>query len=450
MLLRFAVTNHRSLRDRAELDFRKPSLETLRPREGETWADHVYTIAAIFGPNASGKSALIDALHYTFEAIRSSATSWQDRARMPRVPFALDDSSRKSVSTYELDFVLEGVRYEYGFEAGSEGIVREWLKDLPASRWRVLLLRDASSEEVRLLPSMRSLGGVTARELALSRAILLEHPQLGRIGRGMLDGFEITPLDEKHRERRLSAITESLASGSMNFDDIVTLMRIADIGVEDVNVREDALPPDALELMDEIRRLVAEQKPIKERARSKGLQIEFRLESSDAVVRNLEFTHRGTCKKAPRFSISSESDGTIAWLALIVPAVDVLRNGGIFCVDEIDASLHSHLVETIIGFFADPAVNRQAAQLVFTSHDTYLLSPLSEVELEPEQVWFTDKDNSGATELLCLGDFPRHKDANVAKRYLSGRYGAVPRTAPSAILRLLEPRVIQPEGEDAI
>lgn len=447
MLLRFEVTNHRSLRDRAELDLRKPSLDTLRPRDGDAWADHAYPIAAIFGANASGKSALIDALHYTFEAIRLSATRWQARDRTPRVPFALDDTSRKSVSTYILDFVLNDVRHEYGFAVGPDGIAREWLKDLPGSRWRTVFTRDGDSTEIRMLPSMKSLGGVTSRELALSRAILLDHPQLGPIGRGLLEGFEITPLDEKHRERRLSAITESLASGRMDFEDIVTLMRIADIGVEEVSVREDTLPPDAVELMGEIRKLIDEKRSVEEKVRSRDSHTEFRVEAIDSVVRNLEFVHRSSCKEAPRFSIQRESEGTIAWLSLIVPALDVLRNGGLFCVDEIDASLHSHLVGTLIGFFADSNVNHHAAQLVFTSHDTYLLSPLSEIELEPEQVWFTEKDNAGATELICLADFPRHKDANVAKRYLSGRYGAVPRIAPSAILRLLEPRDTQIETE---
>ena len=155
----------------------------------------------------------------------------------------------RSVSTYVLDFVLNDVRHEYGFAVRPDGIAREWLKDLPGSRWRSIFSRDGDSNEIRMLPSMKSFGGVTARELALSRAILLDHPQLGhRWVEGLLEGFEITPLDEKHRERRLSAITESLASGRMDFDDIVTLMRIADIGVEEVSVREDTLPPDAVGL----------------------------------------------------------------------------------------------------------------------------------------------------------------------------------------------------------
>lgn len=72
---------------------------------------------------------------------------------------------------------------------------------------------------------------------------------------------------------------------------------------------------------------------------------------------------------------------------------------GSLAVDEIDASLHPHLVEVALQMFADPEINTSGAQLVFTSHDTYILSPLSDIELAPEQIWFTEKSGEGVTEL---------------------------------------------------
>lgn len=106
---------------------------------------------------------------------------------------------------------------------------------------------------------------------------------------------------------------------------------------------------------------------------------------------------------------------------------------------EIDASLHPHLLEVLLGAFADPRVNTRHAQLIFTSHESYVLSPLSEVRLEPEQIWLTDKTYEGVTELTCLADFPKHPDANVAKRYLTGRYGGTPRLSPSLLAAIVEP-----------
>ena len=163
-------------------------------------------------------------------------------------------------------------------------------------------------------------------------------------------------------------------------------------------------------------------------------------EQLDQVSRHLVFKHRGTSDEPPVFSIEDESNGTIAWLSLAVPALERLREGGLLVIDEIDASLHPHLVDLILGAFADPAVNTKLAQIIFTSHESYVLSPLSEVDLEPEQVWFTDKSHDGVTELSCLAEFPRHPDANVAKRYLIGRYGGTPRLSPSTFEALVASR----------
>ncbi len=438
MLLRFVVENHKSLRDRTELDLRRPSLQTLKPRPGESWRAHVYPVVGIFGSNASGKSTVVDALHYAFSAISYSATTWQARPQAQRAPFLLDSDSRHRPSTYELDFVLADTRYAYGFSMGTDGVIHESLRDLSGARWRTLFQRAGTS--VRTHRSLKALGPVTPRELVLSRAVLLGHPQLAAIGRGLTRHFDMAALGDMHRERRLRAITESLAEGALNFDDIVTLLQIADIGVENVSMREETPPREAMEVVQKIRHLL--ETGLRPRhdgdAPPSETDQEIAPDISDAVIRNLEFTHCGDSRPHPPFSVNDESSGTIAWLALAVPALDTLRSGGLFCVDEIDASLHSHLVETLIGFFSNADINRSGAQLVFTSHDTYLLSPLSDVGLDPEQVWFTEKERDGATELICLDEYPRHKDANVAKRYLAGRYGAVPHVAPSVIHRILD------------
>jgi AAA15 family ATPase/GTPase len=440
LLLSFKVRNHMSIRDELVLDLTKPSLRTLHPVNGTRWVDHVYTLAAIFGANASGKSAILSAFSYAFNAIQSSATIWQALPGMPRDPFLLDDQSEQEPSKYELEFVHAGHRHVYGFEVDNQGILREWLRDVPSTRWRTLLLRDREAGILKVHPTLRAIGEVTPRELVLSRSILLKHPQFADIAEDLVGRFDQMSVKSAHRERRLASITESLANGSITFDDIVTLLQVADIGVEHVDIREDALPSDVQEFIRDVKEMVekrASGQEVGAEERSSNASIIIGPEGADEVMRNLLFTHRGTGEDRPPFLIHSESDGTVAWLALIVPALEMLRCGGLYCVDEIDSSLHPHLIEVLLGLFDDPASNPKAAQLIFTSHDSYILSPLSEVQLESEQVWFTDKSNEGATELTCLSEFPKHRDANIAKRYLTGRYGGTPRLAPSAIGRLL-------------
>jgi predicted ATP-dependent endonuclease of OLD family len=439
-LLRFTVRNHKSIRDEITIDLTRPTLRTLTPKSG-AWADHVFTIAGIFGPNASGKSAVLDAMLYAFTAIRSSSTAWQARPKMPRAPFRLDARSRVEPSKYVLEFVHDGRRHEYGFEVDGEGIVREWLRDAPG-RWRTLFERVRGQASVKMGSSVRAVGDVSDRELALSRAYVLKHPQLFPIAEDLVESFDIVSVKDAHREVRLKNIAESLVDGSITSMDIETLLQVADIGIGAVTVEEKDLPDKVRRALQLFHRAMNEDEAGEsgDLKKSGGMTSdELEEEDSKQIVRNLMFTHRGVTDDCPPFSIKQESDGTVAWLALMVPVIETLRKGGLLGVDEIDSSLHPHLLDVVLGLFADPRLNTKQAQLVATSHETYILSPLSEIDLEPEQVWFTDKGYDGVTEVTCLADFPRHSDANVAKRYLSGRYGGTPRLAPSMLETLLVP-----------
>ncbi|MGP5241302.1 AAA family ATPase [Corynebacterium flavescens] len=440
ILLSFTVRNHKSIRDEVTVDLLRPSLKTLRPKDGD-WNSVSYPLAGIFGGNATGKSAILDAFYYAFSAIKHSATMWQAAKSMTRAPFKLDGISQTGTSLYELDLVHEGHRYVYGFEVDAEGIVQEWLNDVPTSRWRKILVRNRKDNLLRTHPSFRSTLEVTPRELVLSRALLLKNSPLHSFARDLVGSFDIVLVKDSHRAKRLANIADSLADGDTTFGDLEALLQVADIGVMSVSLEETNIP-------ERIRRAVQRFHQDLRTGDNTGTDIENLHETNgpseladdelEQVVRRFLFTHRGTAEDCPPFSIEEESDGTIAWLAIAVPALEALRQGGLLLVDEIDASLHPHLLEVLLGAFADPVVNSRHAQLLFTSHESFILSPLSDVHLEPEQIWFSDKTYEGATELTCLADFPRHPDANVAKRYLTGRYGGTPRLSPSLFAALID------------
>lgn len=434
-LLSFTVRNHKSIRDEVTVDLTHPTLKTLQPKDGD-WSAVSYPLAGIFGGNATGKSAVLDALNHAFSAVRESATNWQKPKPMVRFPFKLDGKSRTSASLYEFDLVHNGRRYVYGFEVDQHGVKREWLRDIPSSRWRTLIERDREDDVLTFHPSLRSKIEVTPRELVLSRALLLEDSPLHSFAHDLVESFDIVLVKDSHREARLSSIANSLVDDDVALADLEALLQIADIGVMKVDIEVKNLP-EMLRLL--LRRMFREN--VTHDAKSESEQDdpheELEADELELVARRLLFTHRGTADDCPPFSIHEESDGTIAWLAIAVPALEALRKGGLLLVDEIDASLHPHLLELLLGAFADPLVNRRHAQLIFTSHESYVLSPLSEVRLEPEQIWFTDKTYEGVTELTCLADFPKHPDANVAKRYLTGRYGGTPRLSPNLFAALI-------------
>lgn len=438
LLLSFTVRNHKSIRDEVTLDLTKSDLRTLQPGDGD-WAAVTYPLAALYGGNATGKSAVLDAMRYAFAAVVESATTWQARKTMFRAPFRLDSTSEEASSTYELDFVHDGRRHLYWFEVDREGIRREQLRDLPASRWRTLLDRDRDGGVLKFHPALRGRIDVTPRELVLSRALLIPGSVLHDIAVGLVSSYDFVSVKDSHREARLADIADSLLEKTIDANDMVALLMAADIGIQQISADEEDLPESFQRL---VRALMKEPKQgtaaESSEAEEPPVEVDPGTDLRGAVVRSLLFTHRGVENEQVPFRIQDESDGTIAWLAVAVPALETLRRGGLLLVDEIDASLHPHLVEILLAAFEDPEINRKHAQLIFTTHDTHLLSPQSDVKLEPEQVWITDKTYDGVTELACLAEFPKHPDANVAKRYLAGRYGGVPRLAPSILADLVD------------
>ena len=124
-----------------------------------------------------------------------------------------------------------------------------------------------------------------------------------------------------------------------------------------------------------------------------------------------------------------ESAGTRKLFDISGPIFDTLARGAVLVIDELDAKMHPLISQQIIQLFHNPATNPLNAQLIFTTHDTHLLSSKM---LRRDQVWFTEKNDVEQTDLYCLTDIvlpdgtkPRN-DANYEKNYIAGRYGAIP------------------------
>jgi hypothetical protein len=128
VLIRFRVANFRSLRDDQELSMvaaLRGGRTGLVPVEG--LGVDLLRVAGIYGANAAGKSNLLDALLFMAEAVVGSHRLWPPVGPIPREPFLLDAKSHEEPSLFEVDLVIGGVRYQYGFALDSEKIVEEWL-----------------------------------------------------------------------------------------------------------------------------------------------------------------------------------------------------------------------------------------------------------------------------------------------------------------------------------
>lgn len=400
MLLRFRTANVRSLRDEQELTFvAPPEAHAAREVELADGTIGVYPLAGVFGANASGKSNVLAALCDMRDAVLDSYARWASLPGIPRHVFGLDLTCADEPSFFEVDVVLDGVRWTYGFELGAERVESEWVHSYPRGRRQEWLGRDASRPEPYRWPGnrVRDRGQLARRTrpdaLLLSTAGTDNHPQLSALFHWFRRNLQFIGPEGERQDRE--SFTASQLEGEHG-SRIRELLRVADLGIT-------------------------------------GAEVERGEPGRSHAVRLL---HRSARGREVAFDWQYESFGTRSWFALLGPILLALEEGAVLLIDELDASLHSRMAAEVIRIFADPDANPAGAQLVFTSHDaTVLSSPSGERLLTPGQVWLTEKDEDGATQLYALTEAEPGEEENLMASYLEGAFGAVPDLLEGQIAR---------------
>jgi uncharacterized protein len=421
MLLAFRAENVRSFRDQIELSMIATSQSEQRFVRQIDWRQGgqpigVVPVAGVFGANASGKSNLLEAMDdmrmYVLESFR------RDLRPGEHWPFGLDSESRKRPSRYEVDLVLEGVRTEYGFALDRERIVEEWAFRYPHGRSALLFHRRA--EEVEVGASGRGETRTVERllrpnSLFLSAAAAANHSLLLPLHQWFRRNLQLA--HERNRPGR-QAFTIKQLSDDDDREHVLDMLRAADLGIVGAKEHAIRLDPRVKERMERAIRLMVGD--------------EVRLEDDDLErVLNVErfgFTlvHQGAQDNVELMP-ESESLGTLVWLGLVGAVIAALTDGAVLLADELDASLHPALIAELIRLFQDPQTNPNRAQLIFNSHDPTVLGDSSEDRLlGRDQIWFTEKLADGNSRLYPLTELRPRKHEAIGRRYLDGRYGALP------------------------
>jgi hypothetical protein len=416
MLIEFRTKNFRSLRDEQVLSLvaskDKELLDTNTMPTGIRAAPTVLRSAALYGANASGKSNVVKALQYMRGVVAESATALQPGQPFSVQPFRLDAASAGEPTAFEVTFVVEGVRYQYGFALTSQRIVAEHLlvyKAFKPQRWFERTFDAATGKDVYEFgpglkgPKIVWEGATRPNSLFLSMAVQLNNEQL----KPVFDWFvtrllilnEVTPLNPQFSVRMLQDADTRRR--------ICEFLTAADVSIADIDV---------------VTRKVA------------GQHVHFDLVTGRTEVRaedveenQLRFHHSTEQGKAV-FDLQDESNGTRNLLFLTGPVLDVLSRGLTLVIDELDTSLHTLLVRQLVQLFHQPGLNTGGAQLVFTTHDTSLLGAPD--LFRRDQIWFVEKKRDQASTLYGLSDFSPRKTEALERGYLMGRYGGVPFLKP--------------------
>ena len=458
MLLSFRVENHKSIRDEQQL-LLTPTYDDAVPEDAD-W--EACSVAGIFGANASGKSNLLHALDFMRETVRWSMSRSEPGSGIAREPFALDPTSRVEPSTFVVDLTLSEVRHTYGFAIDDERVVEEWLYAYPKRRKRVLFEREGEEfvfgdSAPTSLRQVKDITGPNVLFLTVAaRAASADVEQVYQWFSEQLVFAEERSSGPPGWLRNQQVSEEQMAG-------LGELLRSAGTGVRSVELKDGSasfvVSESGLgELVKSLDRDIASGDPEKMvlyssmgsgKTHSWLAAIE-RLRGSKRFTSSELCFHHGEGDSTRPLSWNEESKGTRTLTALGYEAQRVLETGGVLVVDEIDASLHPYLSARVISLFQDEKQNPHGAQLIFTSHDATLLGRIrGEEVLRRDHIWFVEKDAQGRATLYPLSDFKPRGDDNRARRYLTGRYGAVPDVDDELFLMALHRRAQREESFEA-
>jgi AAA15 family ATPase/GTPase len=424
MLIGFSVGNYRSFKDVVTLSM--VAAEEANDND-ELDKNNVFKVnqqfsllksAAIYGANASGKSNLILAFNFMRRFVMNSA-KLQITDKIDVEDFRLSTETVDKPSFFEIVFQLKNKTYRYGFEVTQKRVVSEWLFCTPRSRETKIFNRQGDKIEYsKNIEQGNMLKGLTKKNtLFLSVAAQFNDSLAVEIvswfGRlGVVSGLNVELL----KAITLEYLSDRQDSDRQNLIDGVTkLIKKLDLSINNLNLETetrkislDSLPQD---LSDVVRNIISH---------SSG-----EIKSTTIKTYHPKYDSTGKIIELEIFDMDKhESDGTKKIFALSAPILDTLQKGEVLVIDELDARLHPLMTRNIIELFNSQKTNPKNAQLIFTTHDINLLSHKF---LRRDQIWFTEKNHQGATDLYSLVEFADIKNNDTfEKDYIQGRYGAIP------------------------
>jgi len=422
MLIRFRVGNYRSFSEDQEISLIAASIKNSNANEISVGAGghlDVLPSTGIYGANAAGKSNVVSALAYMKNAVLDSQTKWRAERDVYVPTFKLEKKQALKPSYFEIDFIVNSVRYQYGFILEPKRILEEWLYAFPKNRKLKLFTRDAKRDPEfefgrQLKGSNRSISNLTRpNSLFLSAASQNNHKQLSEIYGWFDDNIRFASEDD--RASRIYA-TSSWLSEQDNMEICTELLKLADLGIKDVKIEKR----EPRKSDDRYNKLIDAFSSIYEISEEDENPLRNAFEEDPLVVKLM---HSGSKGQLVEMNFGEESQGTKELYSLIGPIFWALIEGAVLVIDEVERSLHPILAQSLVALFNHPDTNPNRGQLIFTTHSTNLLS--SGV-LSRDQIWFVEKDKFGASNLYPLTDFHPREAENLEKGYLQGRYGAVP------------------------
>lgn len=402
MLLEFMCSNHKSIKDKIVFSALAGSDNTNDDMTEKIAGVKVLKSAVIYGANGSGKSNFIDAISFVKNLVVNSITH-QPGQGIRQIPHKLSELG--SESTYQVQFVIKGIRYVFGFSLKNLLVSEEYLYYFPNGRQAKIF--DRKDEKFTVGSKFRGKFS-SCKDVLKPNRLLLSCAANFTAVEEVADAFsffnnELVVYGAENQDNWMNYSLYQINSNEKMRRVVLSLMQDLGMGVKDIKVSIDQKKMESIELppflTDEFKNMLLQTKV-------------------DAISAKVVY------EKFETDLLQDESTGVRKLFALLCPMIDILINGKVLLCDELEASLHESLVYELVKLFMTIKTDK-FAQIIFTTHETGLLN----LDLfRRDQIWFTEMEGTDrSTDLYSLAEIKNvRKDDNFGKGYITGKYGAIP------------------------
>ena len=394
MILEFSVKNFRSIKELQTISFVASGLKSLDEEQDknnivEIEGQRILKTVGIYGANASGKSNILRALEAFSRAIFSPVQP-TSLLGMTNYPFYYQHHPEDTETFFQIILLVEGKKYRYGYTIKNNNVVDEWLYGMANGNQTYYFIREGSKDNIKINKDHFSEGNL-APKVVYDHSLFLSHvaSYQNNIAKKIWDFFNFINGSQLTRPQLMRYATLLALESTNAKTPFIDLLQKCGFNYLDVKLSDSA---DAY-------------------LNKKKVEVLLEKHNIDSTIKQLNLDE-------------DESSGTQKLFNIMGMILMVFQKGGAFALDELDSNFHPALVIKLIQLFNDPEINKGNAQLLFTSHDTNLLDPKL---MRRDQFYFTEKTDEDATRLYSLADLKGiRNDADFARQYLAGYYGAVP------------------------
>ena len=395
MLITFKYKNFKSFKNENILDLEATTLKEHEYNVVKMKNVNLLTMAAIYGANASGKSNVLQAFEYMKNMILINNDSMEYSQIKEEKIYSF--MMNKYPISLEVEILSkDGKIYKYGFESLNDKIKSEWMYEKKINKFYTIFERKENSVSMKSNNKNNRYDNLDDKTLFLSiyTKIDRKNNDFNNVYQWFID-TDYLDLDNTKIENFINnTISTKILNDSNYKAELQNFISALDLGIEEIKTIPESMND---------------------------------LPKSNGVVK-IELLYRVENNKIKSLPLELESDGTRKMIYLFDYLIAALKKGMTLFINDLDTKLHPLLTRYIINLFHNKEINISNAQLIYTTHD---VTNLNKETFRRDEIWFTEKDNSGVSEIYSLSDYKIdnvkiRNDATFNKDYLTGRYGAIP------------------------